>query len=405
MRRHSSGDNLFDVASVELPSFFPLTALYIGRFASTNHAIVFMWASGFGRSKDKPKQLVLVVVQDESKPQPATTLQRTWLMRDSPFFAPDGGGEDVRPLRGVCSFEIQLRDIAGLDYWNPLLVDASRLVIEASRITRRWFPNLRSCSAHYRWDEEVVRQEGDERSAGAAASQLAGLLDNLYRPHSGDDGRPPSLLQVVPQSENCRPNPSPSQQTHSYWQERLEEERFQRLNKVFLTAERMLRVKSDATNSPQVRPDEEPLSTASMELPPPAQAGTPSHLSAEHDGGGGTGGSLEEGGASRSCSRSSFEAMPVMEVMYNLTVNFRFDDPFMPYVLREVVHCPEHTHLLRLCEAGLPAWAIFMPQYTGLYRRSMRIIVAAVLLLLSCVSMLLGFYDLYRRIPAVRALL
>lgn len=348
---------------------------------------------------------MLVVVQDESKPQPATTLQRTWLLRDSPFFAPDGGGEDVRPLRGVCSFEIQLRDIAGLDYWNPLLVDASRLVIEASRVTRRWFPSLRSCSAHYRWDEEVMRQERDDRNAGTAAAQLAGLLHNLYRPHSGDDGRPPSLLQVVPQSENCRPNPSASQQTHSYWQEGLEEERFQRLNKVFLTAERMLRVKSDAANSPQVRPDEEPVSSSSMELLTSAEVGAPNNLAAEHDGGGGTGGSLEECGGSRSCSRSSLEAMPVMEVMYNLTVNFRFDDPFMPYVLREVVHCPEHTHLLRLCEAGLPAWAIFMPQYTGLYRRSMRIVVAAVLLLLSCVSMLLGFYDLYRRIPAVRALL
>ncbi|CAE8638808.1 unnamed protein product, partial [Polarella glacialis] len=70
-----------------------------------------------------------------------------------------------------------------------------------------------------------------------------------------------------------------------------------------------------------------------------------------------------------------------------------------------VVHDPEHPNLLRLSEAGLPAWAIVMPQYTGLYRRSMRIVVAAVLLLLSFVSMLLGFYDLYRRIPAVRLLL
>jgi hypothetical protein len=31
----------------------------------------------------------------------------------------------------VCSFEIKLDEIAGLDYWNPLLVDASRVVIEA----------------------------------------------------------------------------------------------------------------------------------------------------------------------------------------------------------------------------------------------------------------------------------
>eukprot|EP00419_Tripos_fusus_P036816 CAMPEP_0172766390 /NCGR_PEP_ID=MMETSP1074-20121228/181130_1 /TAXON_ID=2916 /ORGANISM="Ceratium fusus, Strain PA161109" /LENGTH=177 /DNA_ID=CAMNT_0013601481 /DNA_START=90 /DNA_END=620 /DNA_ORIENTATION=+ len=35
----------------------------------------------------------------------------------------------------------------------------------------------------------------------------------------------------------------------------------------------------------------------------------------------------------------------------------------------------------------------------------MRIVVSLALLLLSCASLLLGFYDLYRRIPAVRALL
>ena len=35
------------------------------------------------------------------------------------------------PGGGVCSFEIHLDEIAGLDYWNPLLVDASRVVIEA----------------------------------------------------------------------------------------------------------------------------------------------------------------------------------------------------------------------------------------------------------------------------------
>eukprot|EP00438_Fugacium_kawagutii_P008296 Skav206319 [mRNA] locus=scaffold1420:42719:47696:+ [translate_table: standard] len=29
---------------------------------------------------------------------------------------------------GVCSFEVTLDEIAGLDYWNPLLVDASRVV-------------------------------------------------------------------------------------------------------------------------------------------------------------------------------------------------------------------------------------------------------------------------------------
>eukprot|EP00913_Durusdinium_trenchii_P035177 g32909.t1 len=95
----------------------------------------------------------------------------------------------------------------------------------------------------------------------------------------------------------------------------------------------------------------------------------------------------------------------VVELLYNRTVNFRFDDPFLPYVLREVIHDPEHHRLLRLCEAGIPAWAIVLPKFTGLYHRYMRHLVAAIVVLVSCLSMLLGFYDLYKRIPLVRSLL
>jgi len=130
---------LAGATNVELPQFIPLTALYVGRFPSTNHSVIFLWASGFGASEDKPKRLVLIVVQDEKRPQPAKTLRSWgWAMRNSPYFAPNSGVDDTRvPLRGVCTFEIDLSDIAGLDYINSLLVDASRLVIEAHRITRR----------------------------------------------------------------------------------------------------------------------------------------------------------------------------------------------------------------------------------------------------------------------------
>lgn len=86
-------------------------------------------------------------------------------------------------------------------------------------------------------------------------------------------------------------------------------------------------------------------------------------------------------------------------------MNFRFDDPFLPYVLREVIHDPEHHRLLRLVEAGIPAWAIVLPKFSGLYHRSMRHFLAAAVVIMSCLSMLLGFYDLYKRIPLVRSLL
>ncbi|CAE8663639.1 unnamed protein product, partial [Polarella glacialis] len=368
MWRPSSADaSLPCTANVELPSFLPLTALYVGRFASTNHAVVFLYVSGFGRSKGRPKRLVLVVVQDEAKQQPAKTLRRCrWAMRDSPFFAPDF--EDARPFRGVVTLEIDLGDIAGLDYWNPLLVDASRLVIEARKLTRRWFPDLASCSSHYGWEDGTMRQPEAEQQP-TSSQHLATLLSDLYRPCSGNDGRPAGLPQVMPQSENCRlPSkhpqpqkpPSPSKQPQTYWQEGYEEERYKRYNKVFLTAERMLRVKQ-AGGSPTVRKLEDDLMAVDMAPSSAEESGSlvrSMTSTEEHDGGGGTGGggdgdggtggSAAEGApaeiqrvasgsreASASSSSSSAASMPVMEVMHNKTVNFRFDDPFLPYVLRE----------------------------------------------------------------------
>eukprot|EP00933_Yihiella_yeosuensis_P062043 TRINITY_DN64970_c0_g1_i1.p1 TRINITY_DN64970_c0_g1~~TRINITY_DN64970_c0_g1_i1.p1 ORF type:complete len:1132 (-),score=160.24 TRINITY_DN64970_c0_g1_i1:263-3658(-) len=437
MWSHSAG-NAFSSGkeTVELPVFLPLTALYVGRFASTNHAVTFLWVRGFGRDKGSVKQLVLVVVQDDAKMQPAATLQRSWFMRRNPFFAPGCGEEDARPFRGCVAFEIDLDDIVGLDYLNPLIVDASRLVIEASRMKKLWFPNLKRCSTHYEWHKLHVQEAASSDCGGNLQTRFASLLSDLYTPCTGEDGRAPGLPQLVPQSEHCRQQTSPSKPPQ-YWQQGWEEGNYKRLNKVVLTAERLMGRKNDA--SPTTATTARNLCgefTAAAEASgviandPPGEDNASDTLCsdrpceacpAEHDGDGGTGGILEEEVSVNRRPRSDSEdshvsqasqgskcatdIQPVIEVLYNLTVNFRFDDPFMPYVLREVVHDPERPQLLRLCEAGLPAWAIYLPQYTGLYRRYMRHIMAAVLLLLSCVSMLLGFYDLYKRIPAVRSLL
>lgn len=340
-----------------LPAFAPLTALWVGRYASTNHSVLFLWVDGIasiGAGAGKPKKLVLVVVQDELKQQPAVTLRRSrWALKDSPFFAPG----DARPCRGVCTFEILLGDIAGLDYWNPLLVDASRVVIEARCLTRRWFPDLRSCGLHFGWD--------------LGASPAA-----LYRPVKGEVGV--ELPQVVLLTENCKLHTSPSKVGPSYWQPRAEEASFARINAVVRAAERVV----GGPTSPR----------RSLDF----SGGDTSPTSQVHDGDGGTG----------SCASHQVDSdSSVMEVLYNRTVNFRFDDPFLPYVLREVIHDPEHTRLLRLCEAGIPAWAIVLPRYIGCNHRFMRHFVAVVVVFISCLSMLLGFYDLYKRIPLVRSLL
>ncbi|CAK9034769.1 unnamed protein product [Durusdinium trenchii] len=354
-------------ALLELPAFLPLTALSVGRFASTHHSMIFLWVSGIkgiGRKTEtKEKKLVIVVVQDEAKKQPAVMLQSSWALKNSPFFAPLS--ESSRPYRGVCSFEICLDEIAGLDYWNPLLVDASRVVIEARRLTRRWFPDLSSCQAHFAWETSGV-------TSGVGSSQHAG--SPLYQPQAA--GNAVTMQKVELRTENCKLHTSPSKVRQTYWQPRPEEASYARLNALAETAQRVLRPRS--LDEDFAKTDE-----------------TPSEAGEVYGCDGGTGSSVGVLNTSQE----------VVELLYNRTVNFRFDDPFLPYVLREVIHDPEHHRLLRLCEAGIPAWAIVLPKFTGLYHRYMRHLVAAIVVLVSCLSMLLGFYDLYKRIPLVRSLL
>lgn len=108
-------------------------------------------------------------------------LRTSWAMKNSPFFAPSG-----QAFRGVCSFEIPLEAIAGLDYWNPLLVDASRVVIEVRHLTRRWFTDLTACQKHFEWQ----------------------FTEGMYQPQAAGDHV--SMQKVELETENCKLHTSPS---------------------------------------------------------------------------------------------------------------------------------------------------------------------------------------------------
>ena len=53
-------------------------------------------------------------------------------------------------------------------------------------------------------------------------------------------------------------------------------------------------------------------------------------------------------------------------------------------------------------ESGLPEWAIFAPSFGLPYRRWMRRAAKAAWLALGVVSLLAGFWDLYRNLPGAR---
>ncbi|KAF3975195.1 hypothetical protein ACB098_06G089700 [Castanea mollissima] len=82
----------------------------------------------------------------------------------------------------------------------------------------------------------------------------------------------------------------------------------------------------------------------------------------------------------------------------------RFNDCNLPFKLRQTIM--SDLRLLTLLEAGLPSWVIFLQSYPGfchLYRPWMCPLARALYVLISIVTVLIGFYDLYKNVPVLKA--
>ncbi|KAJ7964800.1 G1/S-specific cyclin-E protein [Quillaja saponaria] len=99
-------------------------------------------------------------------------------------------------------------------------------------------------------------------------------------------------------------------------------------------------------------------------------------------------------------SENEVEATQYMDVL----MLFRFDDGDLPFKFKEVIMAD--LRLLTLLEAGLPSWVIFLQSYPGfchLYRPWMCLLARALYVLISVVTVLIGFYDLYKNVPVLKA--
>ena len=85
------------------------------------------------------------------------------------------------------------------------------------------------------------------------------------------------------------------------------------------------------------------------------------------------------------------------------TVVVHFDDPHLPDALR--LHVEGRQRLLQLYESGLPSWALFLATYGFYYRPYMRTVSRYLFVLVSVLSMMAGFYDLYKHVPGVNAII
>jgi hypothetical protein len=97
---------------------------------------------------------------------------------------------------------------------------------------------------------------------------------------------------------------------------------------------------------------------------------------------------------------------PVLQMQrYNDTLLlFRFCDASLPFKLRQIIM--SDIRLLTLLESGLPSWVIFSQSYPllcHLYRPWMRPLARSLYVLASLVTVLIGFYDLYKNVPLLKS--
>lgn len=106
---------------------------------------------------------------------------------------------------------------------------------------------------------------------------------------------------------------------------------------------------------------------------------------------------------SESCS-SDYKDVVEPTHYRDVLIVFRFNDRDLPFKLRQIIM--SDLRLLTLLEAGLPSWVIFLQSYPGfchLYRPWMCPLARALYVLISIITVLIGFYDLYKNVPVLKA--
>eukprot|EP01018_Ginkgo_biloba_P037144 Gb_15822 [translate_table: standard] len=112
-------------------------------------------------------------------------------------------------------------------------------------------------------------------------------------------------------------------------------------------------------------------------------------------------GSLHKNDGNYICrtSESGFEVGHYKDML----IIFKFNDAWLPFELKKMI--TSDLRLLRLLESGLPSWVIFFqsyPIFCQLYCPWMRPLAKTLYILISVVTVLIGFYDLYKNVPVLK---
>lgn len=109
---------------------------------------------------------------------------------------------------------------------------------------------------------------------------------------------------------------------------------------------------------------------------------------------------------SSSCCSDNDTGKPLFEPSSykDVLILFRFSDHDLPFRLKEVIL--SDVRLLTLLEYGLPSWVIFFqsyPVFCKIYRPWMCPLARALYVVMSLITVLIGFYDLYKNVPMLKA--
>ncbi|KAK7306627.1 hypothetical protein VNO77_44578 [Canavalia gladiata] len=283
-------------------------------------------------------------------------------LRDSLQFS----SELHRTLYGFIVFEVAWKDVRGINYYNELQTDTS-LAIEAKLMQRWEFDNIaQALSCVSSWfsgtpsEQLLLKQQLDSVPDG----------ENFYDASEDFSGG------VVDEDDNI--------------------------------CNEILTVEDSVGTSVGAYSDDTEETTDILHTPPPSgpnkrrklmnsfSAGVEvdSYSPAEMDD------SMDYPESPSCLSDDTVESTPYSDVL----LLFRFNDHDLPFKLRDVI--VSDLRLLTLLEAGLPSWVIILQSYPvlcNLYRPWMCPLARLLYVLISFVTVLIGFYDLYKNVPVLKA--
>ncbi|KAJ9533294.1 hypothetical protein QJQ45_026339, partial [Haematococcus lacustris] len=211
------------VMTRDCASLFPLTKVSIG-----------IWSAKHGHSKlllclPHKKLFVLLVYRDHSDRTCASHSSRVGaslrvmveqvLEQRNPFTlgsigTPDSASSSSSSMARVVALEIQWSDLQGMDYSCPLHADG-RLVLEASRVTKRIFRLMADAQHYYNWSPGSAAGSRSpscltpEPSAHGQASGSTHPQPSAHASWATACGGPPLLFrQSAPDPRCCSTHPS-----------------------------------------------------------------------------------------------------------------------------------------------------------------------------------------------------